>query len=178
MYIQISRSRKDLTLSKPRKPSRCVLGIDPGLASTGWGVLYDVSGEILHVDHGIIVTKADCPRADRLFFILQSIRSLIKKFKPTEAAIETLYFGKNVSSAIPVAESRGVISAAVAEKGIILHEFTPNAIKQGVTGSVSADKKQVQEMVRIILKLDKMPKSDHCADALGAAICAINKKMI
>jgi len=141
-------------------------------------VLHDVSGDIQYVDHGTIVTKADCPRADRLFFILQCVRAIIKKYNPTEAAIETLYFGKNVSSAIPVAESRGVISAAIAEKGILLHEFTPNAIKQGVVGSISADKKQVQEMVRIILHLDKIPKPDHAADALGAAICAINKKML
>ena len=89
-----------------------------------------------------------------------------------------MYFGKNVSSAIPVAESRGVISAAIAEKAIPLHEFTPNAIKQGVTGSASADKKQMQEMVRIILELEKVPKPDHAADALGAAICAANNKGI
>jgi len=124
----------------------------------------------------MIVTKADRPRADRLFFILQCVRSIIEKYKPTEAAIETLYFGKNVSSAIPVAEARGVISAAIAEKAILLHEFTPNAIKLGVVGSASADKKQVQEMVKIILGLEKPPKPDHAADALGAAICAINKK--
>jgi crossover junction endodeoxyribonuclease RuvC len=137
-------------------------------------VLDDVNGSILYVDHGIIVTKADCQRADRLFFILQSVRSIIEKYKPTEVAIENLYFGRNVSSAIPVAEARGVISAAVAEKGIPLRELTPNAIKKGVVGSTKADKKQVQEMVRIILNLDEIPKPDHAADALGAAICAAN----
>jgi len=150
------------------------LGIDPGLASTGWGILDDADGNIKYIDHGIIITKANCPRADRLFLILQSIRSIIKKYKPTEAAIEILFFGKNVSSAIPVAEARGVISAAIAEKAIPLHEFTPNAIKLGVVGSAAADKKQIQEMVRLILNLDKCPKPDHAADALGAAICAIN----
>jgi crossover junction endodeoxyribonuclease RuvC len=167
-----------LTLVKQKQTetaSRRIIGIDPGLASTGWGVLDSVNGKIKYVDHGVIVTKADTPRADRLFFILQCIRDLIKKYKPQEAAIETLYFGKNVSSAIPVAEARGVISAAIAEKGIFLHEFTPNAIKQGVTGVSNADKKQVQEMVRLILGLEKIPKPDHAADALAAAICAINK---
>jgi crossover junction endodeoxyribonuclease RuvC len=154
------------------------LGIDPGLASTGWGVLDDLNGSIRYVDHGIIITKADCPRADRLFFILQCVRSIIEKYKPTEAAIETLYFGKNVSSAIPVAESRGVISAAIAEKGIYLREFTPNAIKTGVVGNSKADKKQVQQMVKIILNLDNIPQPDHAADALGAAICAINSKIL
>jgi len=163
-------------LTRNKHPVRRVLGIDPGLASTGWGVLDDADGSIRYIDHGIIITKADCLRADRLFFILQYIRSLIKKYNPSEAAIETLYFGRNVSSAIPVAEARGVISAVIAEKGITLHEFTPNAIKMGVAGSASADKKQVQEMVRLILGLDKVPKPDHAADALGAAICAINNK--
>ncbi|MCL2763689.1 MAG: crossover junction endodeoxyribonuclease RuvC [Treponema sp.] len=153
---------------------RRILGIDPGLASTGWGVLDDVNGKAKYIDHGVIVTKADCARADRLFFILKSMQEIIKKFKPTEAAIETLYFGRNASSAIPVAEARGVISAVVAGKDIFLHEYTPNAIKLGVTGSASADKKQVQQMVRIILELDNIPKPNHAADALGAAICAFN----
>jgi crossover junction endodeoxyribonuclease RuvC len=160
------------------KSTRRILGVDPGLASTGWGVLDDIGGKIKYIDHGIIVTKADCPRADRLFFILQYIRSIIEKYKPTEAAIETLYFGRNVSSAIPVAEARGVISAAIAEKGIPLQEFTPNAIKLGVVGSSKADKKQVQEMVRLILELEQLPQPDHAADALGSAICAINKKVL
>lgn len=167
---------KKLPVKKTIK--RKILGIDPGLASTGWGVLEDADESIRYIDHGVIITKADQPRADRLFFIMQCIRSIIKKYEPTEAAIENLYFGKNVSSAIPVAEARGVISVAVAESGIPLRELTPNAIKQGVVGSARADKKQVQEMVRIILGLEKIPKPDHAADALGAAICAINIKMI
>jgi crossover junction endodeoxyribonuclease RuvC len=169
-----------LTLVKQKQTeteSRRIIGIDPGLASTGWGVLDSVNGKIKYIDHGVIVTKADTPRADRLFFILQCIRDLLKKYKPHEAAIETLYFGKNVSSAIPVAEARGVISAAIAEKGIFLHEFTPNAIKQGVTGVSAADKKQVQEMVRLILGLEKIPKPDHAADALAAGICAMNSNV-
>ena len=158
--------------------SRRILGIDPGLAGTGWGVLDNGSGNILYVDHGIIETKAGLPRAERLFFILQSIRSIIDKYKPAEAAIETLYFGRNVSSAIPVAEARGVISAAIAERGIPLRELTPNAIKLGVAGHAGAGKKQVQEMVKIILGLDEIPKPDHAADALGAAICAANSSSV
>jgi len=155
-----------------------VLGIDPGLADTGWGVLEDRNGSISYIDHGIIKTKADCPRAQRLFFILQCVRSIIDKYNPAEAAVETLYFGRNVSSAIPVAEARGVISAALAEKGVPMRELTPNAIKMGVVGFSGADKKQVQEMVKAILGLDKIPKPDHAADALGAAICAINSKVL
>jgi crossover junction endodeoxyribonuclease RuvC len=95
----------------------------------------------------------------------------LETWKPGEAALETLYFGRNVSSAIPVAEARGVITAALAERGLPVREFTPNAIKQGVVGVASADKTQIQEMVRIILGLPEIPKPDHAADALGAAIC-------
>ena len=153
---------------------RRILGIDPGLADTGWGVLEDRNGSILYIDHGTIITKADRPRAERLFFIMHSIRLIIEKYKPAEAAIEKLFFGKNVTSAIPVAEARGVISAVIAEKGISLRELTPNAIKKGVTGNACADKKQVQEMVKIILSLDDVPKPNHAADALAAAICAVS----
>jgi crossover junction endodeoxyribonuclease RuvC len=103
---------------------------------------------------------------------MASVQSILDKFKPDEAAIETLYFGKNISSAIPVAEARGVICAVVAERGISLRELTPNEIKQGVVGIGNAEKRQVQEMVRIILRLDESISSGHAADALGAAICA------
>ena len=154
------------------------MGVDPGLASTGWGVLDDAPGGIKYVDHGIIKTKADCPHAQRLFFIMHSLRLIIEKYKPSEAVVENLFFGKNVSSAIPVAEARGVISACFAEKKIPMRELTPNAIKKGVTGNVGADKKQVQEMVRIILGLEEIPKPDHTADALAAAICAVNNKLM
>jgi len=95
-------------------------------------------------------------------------------YKPAEAAVETLYFGKNVSSAFPVAEARGVVFAALAERKLVIHELKPNMIKKGVTGVAKADKKQVQEMVRILLGLPETPKPDHAADALGAAICAAN----
>jgi len=159
---------------KANKNCRRILGIDPGLADTGWGILDDNAGRIEYVAHGTIKTKAGVPRAERLCFILHSLRSIIEKYKPVEAAIETLYFGRNVTSAIPVAESRGVISACLAENGIPLCELTPNAIKKGVTGIAGAGKKQVQEMVRIILSLKEIPKSDHAADALGAAICLLN----
>jgi crossover junction endodeoxyribonuclease RuvC len=161
-------------LKRNKAACRRILGIDPGLASTGWGVLDTGSGAIKYVDHGIIETKADRPRAERLCFILTSIRSILDKFKPDETAVETLYFGKNISSAIPVAEARGVICAAVAERGIHLRELTPNEIKLGVVGIGRAEKRQVQEMVRIILGLDESISSGHAADALGAAICAAN----
>ena len=152
--------------------NRRIIGVDPGLASTGWGLIDYSDGKIHYIDHGSIETRPDCPRAARLFFILDSLKSILKNFKPTEAAIETLYFGKNSSSAIPVAEARGVISAVLAEQNLLIHEFTPNAIKKGVTGVSRADKAQVQYMVRIILGMEDIPRPDHAADALAAAICA------
>jgi crossover junction endodeoxyribonuclease RuvC len=147
------------------------------LASTGWGVLEDRNGSISYVDHGVIETKAGEDRPSRLFFILESVRLLIEKYKPKTAAIENIYFGKNAKSAIPVAEARGVISACLAEHGIPLVELTPGQIKLGVVGQARADKEQVQQMVKIILGLDEIPKPDHAADALAAAICAANSKI-
>jgi crossover junction endodeoxyribonuclease RuvC len=146
------------------------------LANTGWSVIEVKNSKIRYIDHGVITTKAETKRSDRLFFILKSILGIIDEYKPAEAAVETLYFGKNVTSAIPVAEARGVISAALAERSVFVYEFTPNTIKQGVTGTARADKKQVQEMVKIILGLDELPKPDHAADALAAAICAAHLK--
>jgi crossover junction endodeoxyribonuclease RuvC len=157
------------------KGQRRILGIDPGLASTGWGVIDCKNGKLHYIDHGNIETKAGRPLAERLFFIMESLRSVLETYKPSESAVETLYFGKNVSSAIPVAESRGVVFAALAERGLRILELRPNAIKLGVTGVSSAGKKQVQEMVKIILGLSEAPKPDHAADALAAAICAANQ---
>ena len=151
-----------------------IIGIDPGLASTGWGVVERRGGKIRHVEHGSIETKADTPQAQRLLYIMDSVRQVLATYKPSESAVETLYFGRNVSSAIPVAEARGVIFAVLAEHGLPVRELRPNAIKQGVTGSANADKKQVQAMVKIILGLADVPKPDHAADALAAAICAAN----
>jgi len=156
------------------RQGRRIIGIDPGLASSGWGVLDCDGGRVLHVGHGHIETKAGRPQAERLLCIMESLRAVLDAHKPTESAVEILYFGRNVSSAIPVAEARGVVFAVLAERGLPVAEFRPNAVKQGVTGVSSADKKQVQEMVRIILGLPEIPRPDHAADALGIAICAAN----
>jgi crossover junction endodeoxyribonuclease RuvC len=148
------------------------------LASTGWGVVVFANQRIRHIAHGCITTKAGCPRAERLFFIYQALREVLDTYNPAESAIELLFFARNVTSAIPVAEARGVVCMALAERGIPVREFTPNAIKQAVVGRGAADKAQVQEMVRIILGLETVPKPDHAADALGAAICAAHSASI
>jgi crossover junction endodeoxyribonuclease RuvC len=145
--------------------------VDPGLAASGWGVI-DFGGQrIRYIAHGCIETTADRPRADRLFFIYRQFCSVLEAYLPGESAVEILYFGRNVTSAIAVAEARGVLSLALAQKGIRVREYAPNAIKQAVTGGSRADKRQVQEMVRLLLGLEAVPRPDHAADALAAAIC-------
>ena len=163
-----------MTLAPFAPKTRRIIGIDPGLASTGWGVIDYSRGKIRYINHGTIETQSKYPRAERLLVILVSLRQILEDYQPAEAAVETLYFGRNISSAIPVAEARGVISAALAEQGVHVLEFTPNAIKQGVTGVSSADKKQMQQMVRIILGISDIPQPSHASDALAAAICAAN----
>ena len=151
---------------------RRIIGIDPGLASRGWGIIDYSQNRLLYLAHGCIETEAALPRAQRLFLIYDQINTVLDTYNPAEAAIENLYFGKNVSSAIAVAEARGVLSLAMAERNIPLAEFTPHDIKQTVVGVRKAEKEQVQEMVAFILGLPVIPKPDHAADALGAAICA------
>ena len=151
---------------------RRIIGLDPGLASTGWGIVDYENNKITYLAHGCIETKNDIPRAERLYAIYREINTVLDTYIPREAAIETLFFGKNVSSAISVAESRGVLSLAMAERNLPLTECTPNQIKQAVVGVRKAEKEQVQEMVAFILGLPVIPKPDHAADALGAAICA------
>jgi crossover junction endodeoxyribonuclease RuvC len=154
------------------------LGVDPGLSSVGWGLVEIEGSRLRHIAHGCIETKADRPQAARLFSIYTEFREVLAAWKPLESAMEKLYFARNVSSALPVAEARGVLSMALAEQGLPVREFTPNAIKQAVTGTARADKAQVQEMVRFILSLDAIPRPDHAADALASAICAAHALFI
>ena len=149
-----------------------IIGVDPGLASTGWGVLDHFEGKLRYVAHGCIETHPDMPRGDRLTLIHRSFLKVLKTHKPSEAAMENLYFGKNVTSAMAVAEARGVLLMTLASLGIPVKELTPNSIKKAVVGVTRAEKGQIQEMVKFLLGLPQIPKPDHAADALGAAICA------
>jgi len=157
---------------RPDEVSRRIIGVDPGLASTGWGVLEFSSGRLRYIAHGCIETQSETPRGERLVFIYKSFLKVLKTYKPAEAAMENLYFGKNISSAMTVAEARGVLLLALSAQGLPVQELTPNAIKMAVAGVIKAEKIQVQEMVRFILGLKEIPRPDHAADALGAAICA------
>jgi crossover junction endodeoxyribonuclease RuvC len=170
MFIPTLTFPKALRLSDTAQIRR-IIGIDPGLASSGWGIVEYECQRVRYIAHGCIETEAGCIHAERLFFIYTRISEILEIYRPSEAAVEILYFGKNVTSAIAVAEARGVLCMALAQRGIPVHEYTPNAIKQAVLGRGAADKRQIQEMVRMILGLDAAPRPDHSADALGAAVC-------
>lgn len=149
---------------------RRVIGIDPGLANTGFGVVDFVNGRYRMVSYGCITTKADEPHGQRLMKIYNNLRAVIDEFRPTEAAMETLYFAKNAKSAMGVSEARGVVTLCLAQNCIPLGEYRPVQIKQAVTGSQNADKELVEKYVKILLGLEVEPKPDHAADALAGAI--------
>ena len=148
-----------------------IMGIDPGLATIGWGVVDYRSGRFITLAMGAILTEAHTPVQDRLLTIHEELKSLIELYHPTEIAVEELFFTKNITTGIPVAEARGVILLTARQKGINVCEYTPMQVKQAVTGYGRADKKQVIEMTRIILNLHSAPKPDDTADALAIAIC-------
>jgi len=153
------------------RPQR-ILGIDPGLASLGWGVV-DSNGRTLScIDYGCIKTSTTDSLSKRLLTIHENLQALYQQFEPTVLAIEKLFFGKNAKTAMLVGEARGVIILSAAKSEIPIQEYTPAEIKIALTGYGNATKEQVQEMVKHSLKLDKIPRPNHAADALGVAITA------
>ena len=148
-----------------------ILGIDPGIAIVGFGFIDKVGSRITPVQYGCIQTKAHTDHALRLKDVYDSVVHLIEKYEPEAMAIEKLFFNRNVSTALTVSEARGVTILAAVQKGLPIGEYTPMQVKQAVVGYGNADKKQVQEMTRIILKLSTVPKPDDVADALAVAIC-------
>lgn len=148
-----------------------ILGIDPGLAIVGWGVLESVRGSIRPVAYGAITTPAHTPLASRLAIIRQDMLALLDKYKPQEMAVEELFFTNNITTGIAVAEARGVILCAAEERGVSIQEYTPMQVKQAVVGYGKAEKRQVIAMVTSLLRLPKPPKPDDTADAIAVAIC-------
>jgi crossover junction endodeoxyribonuclease RuvC len=148
-----------------------VMGIDPGVASTGFGVVRVAGGSIEAVDAGVIEAPAHDSLAERLELIYRELAQLISWHRPAAVALEELYFGKNVRSATAVGQARGVAMLAAAQHGVPCSDYTPQAVKMSVCGSGAADKSQVQHMVGALLGLPKPPESDHAADALAVAIC-------
>jgi len=151
-----------------------ILGIDPGLAATGYGVVSADGGRFTWLEHGVITTRAEDRPGTRLAAIAGQLETLILRVAPHIAGVESLFFTKNISSAIPVAQARGVVLLTLEQHGIMAEEYTPQIIKQAVVGAGQADKEQVTQMVRIILGLAEAPRPDHAADALAAAITRFN----
>jgi crossover junction endodeoxyribonuclease RuvC len=147
------------------------LGIDPGTATTGYGLVRQTpSGDLEAVTFGVIVTPPNTPAHERLRMLYHDLTELIAEHQPDCCAVEKLFFQRNVSTAIAVGQARGVVLLSIAEAGRDVAEYTPNEIKQAVVGYGSADKRQVQEMVRTLLRLPELPKPDDAADALAVAI--------
>ena len=151
-----------------------VLGIDPGTATTGYGVVEEVKGDLKPLVFGVIRTSADRPLPVRLQLIYRALKELAAEWVPTAAAVEELFFSRNVRTAMSVGQARGVTLLALADFGLDVAEYTPLAIKQAVTGYGNADKAQVQEMVRLLLGLAEAPRPDDAADALAVAICHLH----
>jgi len=152
-----------------------VLGIDPGTASTGYGVVAQRGGRLLALDGGVIETPAGQPLEDRLVSIHARVEELIAEHAPAAVAIEDLYFGANARSALAVGQARGVVLLAAGQRGLPCGSYTPQQVKSAVCGSGRAEKAQVQQMVQRLLSLVELPQPDHAADALAVAICHLNR---
>ena len=147
-----------------------ILGLDPGTATVGYGVIDDVDGEIAVISYGAITTRPkDGDTARRLQIIFEKLNDLIAEFRPDAAAVEKLFFGKNITTAISVGQARGVLLLALANAGIPVSEYSPPEIKEAVSGYGNASKQQVQYMVQNVLGLDEIPKPDDAADGLAVA---------
>lgn len=153
--------------SKPVK----ILGIDPGTHIIGWGLVEKAGSSIRALQHGCIVPEKSLSLPVRLVVIYEELRAIIKKCSPDEVAIEELFFFKNQKTVMGVAQARGVIVLSAIRGGCPVFEYTPLQIKQALTGYGRAEKRQIQEMVRVTCRLDTIPKPDDAADALAIAIC-------
>lgn len=148
-----------------------ILGIDPGIAIVGYSIVECKGNKFKAIDYGCIRTKSDLLFPERIKIIYDSLTEIIKEYRPSDLAIEELFFNKNVKTAIKVGQARGVEILAAVNENLGIYEYTPLQIKQAVVGYGRADKNQVQEMVKMLLNLDKKPKPDDVADALAVAIC-------
>lgn len=148
-----------------------MIGIDPGTAIMGWGVIDEQNNAMALVACGALTTPAGMPQHERLVILYNGLSQLLSEYQPETAAIEELFFGKNVNTAITVGQARGVALLALAQAGLPIYEYKPLAVKQAVAGYGGADKKQIQEMVRMTLRLPAIIKPDDAADAVAIAIC-------
>ena len=152
-----------------------VIGIDPGITTTGYGfVRENDDGSLLVVDYGVILTPAQYPMPQRLKILYSDLKEIISLHRPESGAVEKLFFQRNVRTAISVGQARGVALLAIAEADLPVFEYSPTEIKQAVAGYGAADKYQVQQMVQALLELEQIPKPDDAADALATAICHLH----
>jgi crossover junction endodeoxyribonuclease RuvC len=155
-----------------------VVGIDPGTATTGYGVIEETAGRLILICFGTICTPADMPMPRRLLELHRQLSELLALHAPETAAVESLFFQKNVRTALSVGQARGAALLALAERDVPVSEYTPLQVKQAVTGYGGAEKRQVQTMVRTLLGLSEPPKPDDAADALAVAICHAHSQKI
>lgn len=152
-----------------------VLGIDPGIAITGYGLIQTGDrSDYQCIDYGVIRTESGIPDPDRLAILFKELKDLLRQYQVDSSAVEKLFFQKNVRTAFSVGQARGVTLLALAQSKVPISEYTPNEIKQTVCGYGNAGKEQVQRMVQTLLQLTELPKPDDAADALAVAICHIN----
>ncbi len=151
-----------------------VVGIDPGIARVGYGVLDKTDRHLVSLTYGCIETKSSLSQSQRLREIYERISVILDEYHPGCVAVEQLFFSRNTTSAMQVSEARGVLLLAAIQRDIVIAEYTPNQIKQAVTGSGRADKHQVQEMMRRLLRLQEIPRPDDAADGLAVALCHMN----
>lgn len=151
-----------------------VLGIDPGTAITGYGLVREDDAGLALVDCGTITTPSGQPLPERLQMIYQGLAAVIGEHQPQIGAVEELFFSRNVRTALSVGHARGVVLLALADAGLPIREYKPLEVKQAIAGYGGADKRQVQEMVRMLLNLDRVPQPDDAADAVAVAVCCIH----
>ncbi len=151
-----------------------VLGIDPGTAITGYGLVREEEERLVLLRCGVIATPSGQPLAERLQSIYRGLTGLIQEHQPDAAAVEELFFSRNVRTALSVGHARGVALLALADAGLPIHEYKPLEVKQAIAGYGGADKRQVQEMVRLLLDLERVPQPDDAADAVAVAVCHIH----
>ena len=152
-----------------------VLGIDPGTATTGYGLVGETpSGGLKALTYGVISTPPDMSMPERLLMLYRHLKDILLLHQPETGAVEKLFFQRNVTNALSVGQARGVVLLAMAEVGLPIGEYTPMEVKQAICGYGGADKSQVQQMVRALLNLDEIPRPDDAADALAVAICHLN----
>ncbi|MDR1619724.1 MAG: crossover junction endodeoxyribonuclease RuvC [Clostridiales bacterium] len=151
-----------------------ILGIDPGYAILGYGVIEKSGARLCALDYGVIETKAKTPFPERLHRLYDGALGLIERFSPDQTVFEELFFNRNVTTALQVGAGRGVVMLAMQQAALPLYEYTPMQIKMAVTGNGHAEKEQVQHMVRVLLNLAQTPRPDDVADALAVAVCHAN----